>query len=89
MKKITDEQIEQLFDFTRKHYVEHYYVQVELVDRLVNDIELQWKENPNIPFEDALETVLKSSEFLVSRDWLSKNKMSYTDITIKCCGMKC
>lgn len=59
MKKITDEQIEQLFDFTRKHYVEHYDVQVELVDHLANAIETQWAENPNVSFEDALEIEFK------------------------------
>ena len=54
--KLSTEQIEQLFNFTKKHYVEHYDVQVELVDHLANAIEDQWKENPNILFEDALQT---------------------------------
>jgi len=57
--KLSAEQIEQLFDFTKKHYVEHYDVQVELVDHLANAIEDQWKENPNILFEDALQTEFK------------------------------
>ena len=57
--KLSAEQIEQLFDFTKKHYVEHYDVQVELVDHLANAIENQWKENPNILFEDALQTEFK------------------------------
>lgn len=58
-KRLTNQQIEQLFDFTKKHYVEHYDVQVELVDHLANAIEDQWKENPNILFEDALQTEFK------------------------------
>jgi len=57
--KLSAEQIKQLFDFTKKHYVEHYDVQVELVDHLANAIEDQWKENPNILFEDALQTEFK------------------------------
>lgn len=59
MRKITEQEIDQLFDFTKKHYVEHYDVQVELVDHLANAIEDQWKENPNILFEDALQTEFK------------------------------
>ena len=57
--KLSAKQIEQLFTFTKKHLVEHYDVQVELVDHLANAIEDQWKENPNILFEDALQTEFK------------------------------
>ncbi|KAA5534112.1 hypothetical protein [Paenimyroides baculatum] len=57
--ELSAEQIEQLFDFTKKHFVEYYDVQVELVDHLANAIEDQWKENPNILFEDALQTEFK------------------------------
>jgi len=53
--KLSAEQIEQLFDFTRQHFVEHYDVQVELVDHLANAIEAQWTENPEISFEEALD----------------------------------
>jgi len=59
MRKITEQEINQIFDFTKKHYVEHYDVQVELVDHLANAIEDQWKEDPNILFEDALQTEFK------------------------------
>ncbi len=59
-KRFTDQQIDQLFDFTKKHLVEHYDVQVELVDHLANAIEDQWKENPNISFEDALQKEYKN-----------------------------
>ncbi len=58
-KRLTSQQIEQLFNFTKKHLVEHYDVQVELVDHLANAIENQWKENPNILFEDALQIEFK------------------------------
>lgn len=59
MRKLTEQEINQIFDFTKKHYVEFYDVQVELVDHLANAIEDQWKENPNIMFEDALQTEFK------------------------------
>jgi len=59
MKKLTQEQIDQLFTFTKKHYVEFYDVQVELVDHLANAIEAEWEINPNISFEDALQIEFK------------------------------
>ena len=51
--KLRKEQIENLYKFTRQHYVYHYDVQTELVDHLANDIEEVWKENPKISFENA------------------------------------
>ncbi|SFS39790.1 hypothetical protein [Lutibacter maritimus] len=51
--KLTLEQIQQLYIFTRQHYVEHFDVQTELVDHLANDIEQIWKTQPNLSFEDA------------------------------------
>jgi hypothetical protein len=51
--KLNQEQIQQLYIFTRQHYVEHYDVQTELVDHLANDIEQIWQEKPNLSFEDA------------------------------------
>jgi len=59
-KRLTNEHIEQLFAFTKKHLVEHYDVQIELVDHLANAIEAQWKENPDISFEDALQKEYKN-----------------------------
>ena len=58
--KLTQEQIDALFTFTKKHLVEHYDVQVELVDHLANAIEAQWAENPDISFEEALDKEYKS-----------------------------
>ncbi len=51
--KLTQEQIQQLYTFTRQHYVEHFDVQIELVDHLANDIEQIWTTQPNLSFEDA------------------------------------
>lgn len=59
MERITPEHIDKLFAFTRKHLVEYYDVQLELVDHLANAIEEQWKENKNLPFEQVLEQEYK------------------------------
>lgn len=44
--KLNESQIEELYDFTRKHFVEYYDLQIELVDHLANGIESKWQENP-------------------------------------------
>jgi len=51
--KLTKEQIQNLYKFTRQHYVEHFDVQTELVDHLANDIEQIWDKQPNLSFEQA------------------------------------
>lgn len=56
-KELTEEQVAQLFAFTRKHYVEYYDVQVELVDHLASSIETEWEKNPEISFDSALNNV--------------------------------
>ena len=57
--KLTSQNIEQLYKFTRQHYVEHYDVQTELVDHLANDIEQIWEENPTLSFEKARDISFK------------------------------
>jgi hypothetical protein len=52
-RKLTPVEINQLFDFCRKHYVPEYDLQIELVDHLASSIEDQWKINPDIPFPVA------------------------------------
>lgn len=59
MRKLNEQEINFIFDFTKKHYVEFYDVQVELVDHLANAIEAQWVENSAISFEDALQIEFK------------------------------
>ena len=39
--KLSEEQIDVLFIFTKKHLVEHYDVQVELVDHIATEIEAE------------------------------------------------
>ena len=57
--KITQNQIDELYQFTRKHFVYHYDVQTELVDHLANDIEAIWIENPQLSFEQARDQSFK------------------------------
>ena len=56
---ITEDSIQELYAFTRKHFVVHYDIQTELVDHLANGIEAQWEEHPNRTFEDALHIEFK------------------------------
>lgn len=57
--KLTKTHIEELYKFTRQHYVEYYDVQTELVDHLANDIEEIWVEYPNLSFDDARDASFK------------------------------
>ncbi|AWV99237.1 hypothetical protein [Arcticibacterium luteifluviistationis] len=50
-------QIEQLYKFTERHYVDYYDVQTELVDHLASGIEARLEENPNQVFEQVLDDV--------------------------------
>lgn len=52
--KLSEEQIQDLYKFTRKRLVEHYDLQTELVDHLANGIERQWATNEKVGFNDAL-----------------------------------
>ena len=58
-QKITDTQIASLYKFTRKHFVEYYDVQTELVDHLANDIEQIWQEKPSLSFDEAKDISFK------------------------------
>ncbi len=58
-KTVSEKQIECLFQFTREHYVEHYDLQVELVDHLANAIEERWEQTPELPFEECMNAEFK------------------------------
>jgi hypothetical protein len=58
--KLTTQQIKNLFHFTERHYVEHYDVQVEVVDHLASAIEERLEKNPNQVFEQVLDDVYQS-----------------------------
>lgn len=57
--KLTKDQIQELYKFTRAHYVEHYDLQTELVDHLANGIERHWAQFPNLSFEEAKQKEFK------------------------------
>lgn len=57
--KLTEPQIQDLYAFTRQHFVEHYDLQTELVDHLANDIEQQWQVQHKLTFEDAKNKAFK------------------------------
>ncbi len=57
--KLSQEQIEQLYKFTKAHFVEHYDLQTELVDHLANGIEDQIRAHPQISFQEALDREFK------------------------------
>lgn len=57
--KVNKSHIEDLYAFTRKHFVEWYDLQTELVDHLANDIEEVWKEYPTYSYERAREMAFK------------------------------
>jgi hypothetical protein len=57
--KISKEQTERLYRFTREHFVEYYDLQTELVDHLAQGIEKQWQEHPTLDFEKALQNEFK------------------------------
>jgi hypothetical protein len=59
LMKLTEQQIENLYKFTRQHYVYHYDVQSELVDHLANDIEEVWVKKPFLSFEEARDASFK------------------------------
>jgi hypothetical protein len=57
--KLTTEQIDQLYLFTRQHYIEYYDLQTELVDHLANAIETEWQQNPKLTFDEVLNKEFK------------------------------
>lgn len=57
--KLTQHQTQDLYAFTRKHFVEHYDLQTELVDHLANDIEAMWQDEPKLSFADARDRAFK------------------------------
>ncbi|MFY0481813.1 hypothetical protein ACI6PS_04340 [Flavobacterium sp. PLA-1-15] len=57
--RLNEQQIEQLYTFTRQHFVEWYDLQTELVDHLANAIEEQWQQNPKLTFDEALNIEFK------------------------------
>lgn len=59
MSKLSALQIDELYAFTRQHFVIHYDVQTELVDHLANAIEAIWEVTPSLSFEEAKQESFK------------------------------
>ena len=57
--KLTETHIQELYTFTRKHFVYHYDVQTELVDHLANDIEEIWVTQQHLSFQEARDKSFK------------------------------
>ena len=53
-RKLTAEQIEDLFAFCEEQDVKYYDVQIELVDHLASAIEQKWLEKPTRSYSNAL-----------------------------------
>ncbi|MCC9169152.1 hypothetical protein [Pontibacter harenae] len=59
-KELTAADIEKLYAFLQKKFVDTYDVQTELVDHLASDIELQWERDPSLSLDEAMQKVYKS-----------------------------
>jgi hypothetical protein len=53
-RKLTSEQIDNLFELCEFHNVYYYDVQIELVDHIASSIEALWETNPELSFEEAV-----------------------------------
>lgn len=59
MNKLSEEQIKELYKFTRTHFVYHFDLQTELVDHLANGIETLQAKSPSLTFQGALDKEFK------------------------------
>jgi hypothetical protein len=78
--KLTPVQIDQLYTFTKQHYVEYYDLQTELVDHLANAIELEWESNPTLSFETLLNKEFKKFGVFGFMDVVEKKQMAMNKI---------
>lgn len=72
--KLSENQIQELYKFTRKRLVEHYDLQTELVDHLANGIEQQLVTNPQVTFKEALQNEFKKFGHFGFRSIIKKRK---------------
>ena len=78
--KLTPTQIDQLYTFTKQHYVEYYDLQTELVDHLANAIEQGWESNPTLSFETLLNKEFKKFGIFGFMDVVEKKQMAMNKI---------
>ena len=74
--KLTTQHIDQLYKFTRAHYVEWYDLQTELVDHLANDIENIWEKEPDLSFDQAKNKAFKKFGIFGFSDVIEKRHNS-------------
>ena len=74
--KLSTSQIDQLYIFTRKHYVAYYDLQTELVDHLANAIESQWQQNPTLSFDEVLSKEFKKFGVFGFMDVVEQRQMA-------------
>ena len=72
--KLSQDQIQQLYKFTRAHYIEHYDLQTELVDHLAHGIEQLQEENPSLSFQEALNLEFKKFGVFGFHDVIKERK---------------
>lgn len=77
-RKVSAEEVERLFRFTRQHFVEHYDLQAELADHLANAIEERWQQHPELSFEDALTAEFKKFGIFGFSDIVEKRQNALT-----------
>lgn len=53
-RKLTQKQIEELFELCYYRSVNYYEIQIELVDHMAAAIENLWETNPEMPYEEAM-----------------------------------
>lgn len=75
-KTVSKDQIEELYRFTKTHFVEWYDVQTELVDHLANGIEQQWQTNAAITFNDALDVEFEKFGIFGFSDLVAKKEFA-------------
>ncbi|SFN46353.1 hypothetical protein SAMN04487989_101598 [Bizionia echini] len=80
---LTDSHIENLYAFTRQHYVEYYDLQTELVDHMANDIEVIMDKNPTMSFEDALDKSFKKFGIFGFMDVVEQRQKAMSKIYMK------
>lgn len=75
-RKISPDEMEALFTFTRQHYVEYYDLQAELADHLANAIEAQWEADPQLSFSIALDREFKKFGIFGFTDIVEKRQLA-------------
>jgi hypothetical protein len=58
--KLSESEVQRLFEFATKKFVHWYDLQIEVVDHLASAIETEMQLAPGLSFESALEKVYKS-----------------------------